>query len=571
MEPAHGGGGLGEVLVILAAAVAAVLVFRRLRITPVLGYLAAGYAVGPHGLGLVETGRVAALAELGVVFLLFAVGLELSFERLSALRRHVFGLGTVQVAATGTAIAAALAAAGLGWQAAVVLGGGLALSSTAVVLQMLGERRELATPAGRIALSVLLLQDLAVVPLLTVVPLLGGAAGGGAAGGMGSALLKAAAALALIVFGGRLVLRPLLRRVAQTRAPELFTGVALLVVLGVGWLTAQAGLSMALGAFLAGLLIAETEYRHQVEGDILPFRGLLLALFFMTVGMEVDVSILAARPALVLGGLAGLLAVKAGAAWAACRLFGVEPAPAVRVALSLAQAGEFGFVLFSLAVAGGALDRETAAVAVLVVALSMTATPLLFALGARAARRLERAREGGAAHIERQTREMARHVLIAGFGRSGRTLARLLEARGAGWVALDVDAARVEEAHAAGLPVYFGDASRREVLRAAGIHRAAAAVVTLDDPRAAGHALAALRAEVPEVPVLVRARDATHSRELGAAGATRVVPELVEGSLRLGGALLEELGEPADAVERLLDEFREEAYARLEDLGSRPA
>ena len=563
----HGGFDVTQVLVILAAAVAAVLVFRRLRITPVLGYLAAGVLLGPHALRVVDPERVAGLAELGVVFLLFAIGLELSIERMVALRRHVFGLGTLQVAATGTVVGVALAAAGLPIGAAVVLGGGLALSSTAVVLQMLAERRELATPAGRIALSVLLLQDLAVVPLLTLVPLLG-SDGGTAAAAIGVAMLKGIAAFAVIVFGGRILLRPLLRRVAQARAPELFTGVALLVVMGVGWLTAQAGLSMALGAFLAGLLIAETEFRHQVEGDILPFRGLLLALFFMTVGMEMDLRLLAGRPGLIAGCVLGLVAVKAAVAWTACRLFRVPPASSARVALSLAQAGEFGFVLFGLAVGAGALEPEMSGVAVLTVAFSMALTPLLIVAAARVGRRVDAGQEHGPEQISGETRELSRHVLIAGFGRVGRTLARILDAREVGWIALDLDAARVGEGRKAGLGVYFGDASRIEVLRAAGVHRAVAAVVTLDDAESAGRALAALRAEVPDIPVLVRARDTSHSRELLAAGATRVIPELVEGSLQLGGALLAALGDPPDGVDRLIDRFRGEAYERLEDLHS---
>ena len=558
-------GGLSEILVVLAAAVAVVLVFRRLRVTPVLGYLAAGVLIGPHGAGVIDAQRVQALAELGVVFLLFSIGLERSLQRMGQLRRLVFGLGTAQVAATAALAALFASLAGLPAGGALVIGGGLALSSTAVVLRMLGERRELSTRFGRVCLSVLLFQDLAVVPLLALVPALAGA-GGSAAGALGTALAKGVGALVVIAAGGRLLVQPLLRAVARARVPELFTGVTLLIALGVGWLTSLAGLSMALGAFLAGVVIAETEFRHQVEGDIEPFRGLLLALFFMTVGMGIDLALLAGRLPLVLALVAALVAGKAGVLAALSRLFGLPGGMAARVGLTLAQGGAFGFVLFALAASAGALDGDAAALASLVAAFSMAATPGLVWLGERAERRLSPRREATGDEIAAAAGELHGHVVIAGYGRVGQTLGRLLEDQRIPHVALDADAALVEAARRHGLPAFFADAARAEILRAAGVEHAAAVVVTLDEPRAAERAVAAVRRASDAVPVLVRARDTAHSRQLRAVGATAVVPEVVEGSLELGETLLRALERPLDEVRGALDAFRADDYARLEGL-----
>ena len=555
--------GLREILIILAFAVGAVILFRRLRLTPVLGYLAAGALIGPHALGLIpDVHAVERLAELGVVFLLFAVGLELSLERIAAMRRLVLGLGGLQVAVTAVVLFAGLRVAGMPGPASAVLAGGLALSSTAVVLRLLQERGELPTRAGRAALAILLFQDLAVVPLLTVTPLLGGD-GGALLRSVGIALLKAAVALVAIVAAGRLAVRPLLNAVAGSRTPEVFTGIALLLVLGVGWITQAAGLSMALGAFLAGILIAETEYRHQVEGDIEPFRGLLLALFFMSIGMGLDAAALVRDAPVVLGGAALLILVKTMVTGGLALAFGTGRGTAGRLGVLLAGGGEFGFVLFTLAAAGGALTPETASLATLVVAVTMALTPFLAALGARMEKRMEapdwEAALDGAA-------EAGARVVVAGFGRVGQTLARLLEEQGVPYLALDMDTARVAAARGRGFPAYFGDARRAEVLRAAGVHRAEAVVITLDDPASAERAVAAVRRENDHVPVLVRAHDTAHSRHLLEAGATTVVPELVEGSLQLAETLLRGLHVPRAEVDGLLERVRDRSYALLEDV-----
>jgi CPA2 family monovalent cation:H+ antiporter-2 len=543
-------------------------IFRRFQASAVLGYLVAGSAIGPHGLDLLRGPRaVTALADLGVIFLLFSIGLGLSVERLSSLRRYVFGLGTLQVVITTLAITLTLRLAGVSGDAALVLGAGLALSSSAIVLHVLVERREIATMQGRVAFAVLLLQDLAVVPLLTLVPLL---AGSGQRLGMalGLALLKAAATLVVIVAIGRLALRPVLRTVARGGTPELFTGIVLLLVLGIGWVTEQAGLSMALGAFLAGLLVAETEYRPQVESDVQPFRGLLLALFFMTVGMGIDAGLLWRHAPLLAGLLAALLIGKALILAGLCRAFGLSLGMGAGIGLMLAQGGEFAFVLFTLARGRGLLSADAAQGAILIVGLSMVATPALLTAARMVFRRHHQA-AGAAAALGHETRELRDHVVIAGFGRVGQTLALLLESRLVPYLALDLDAERVAEARRRELPVYFGDASRAEVLRAAGIEQARMAAITLDQPDAAARSVQVLRAMSPELPVLVRARDVAQAEQLAGAGATEVVPEIVEGSLQLGEMLLRRLGATRDEVDQVLDEFRRRTYSRLSDLISR--
>ncbi len=558
---------LQPTLIILAAAIIVVPLFRRLRITPVLGYLLAGLLIGPHALGLVrELEVIETLAEFGVVFLLFAIGLELSLERLLAMRRHVFGMGSLQVVLTTAAFYALGRAAGLGAADAFVLGGGLALSSTAVVLRMLEENGDMHSRGGRMALAVLLLQDLAVVPLLTIVPLLGGD-GGSLLPSLGIAAAKALGAMGLIIITGRLLLRPVLRTVAAARTPELFTGITLFLALGVSWLTGLAGLSMALGAFLAGLLISETEYRHQVEGDIEPFRGLLLALFFMTIGMGIDVRLLASNAPLVLGGVLALVVVKAVVIAGLARAFGQPAGTAVFVGLALAQAGEFAFVLFTLAIGAGAMSREVGGIALLIVALSIAITPVLLRLGRTAAARLrKKAIEDPMDQLDREAHDLRKHVLILGLGRAGRTVVRLMEAHGTEYLGLDLDPDTVSAERVRGVPVFYGDGTRAEVLRAAGLRRASGVIVTLDDPAAAARALRAIRAENDDIPIMVRARDTGQCGPLAAAGATGVIPELVEGSLQLGGRMLLALGESRDEVEAALADLRENSYSRLIDL-----
>ena len=461
----------------------------------------------------------AILGQLGVVFLLFSIGLELSIDRLVGLRRYVFGLGVAQVVVTTLVLWFILRGLGLDRGAALIVGSGLALSSTAVVLQILVERRELGTPHGRVAFAVLLLQDLAVVPLLTLVPLLARREAS-VLSALGGAFLKAAAALIIILALGRLALRPMLRLVARDGTPELFTGIVLLVVLGVGWLTEQVGLSMALGAFLAGLLMAETEYRPQVEGDIQPFRGLLLALFFMTVGMGLNLELLLEQWLVLVGLLFALLVAKATILLVLSRAFGLSLAVAAAVALMLAQGGEFGFVVFSLAQQAGAISAHTAQLAVLVVGLSMAVTPVLLTSSREVLRRLERPSDQSHDALVADTSEMNEHVVIAGFGRVGQTLGLLLDSRFIRYIALDLNPELVAEARRRGLPVFYGDSSRADVLKAAGIERAQMAVSTLDDPEAASRAVHTLRRLRTSMPIIARAHDVVECERLVRAGAT---------------------------------------------------
>jgi CPA2 family monovalent cation:H+ antiporter-2 len=561
----HGSEQMQDFLIMLVAAVLVVSLFRRLRASAVLGYLVAGALIGPSGLALLHDARAATvLGQLGVVFLLFSIGLELSIDRLVALRRYVFGLGAAQVVGTAVVFWLGLRALGLDSGAALILGSGLALSSTAVVLQILVERRELATAYGRVAFSVLLFQDLAVVPLLALVPLLGRPEST-IVSALAGAFLKGIAALLVIVAVGRLALRPLLRWVARTDTPELFTGIVLVLVLGVGWTTEQMGLSMALGAFLAGLLIAETEFRPQVEGDIQPFRGLLLALFFMTVGMGMDLSASWAGWLLLVALLLALLVLKSSLLVVLCRTFRLPLSVAAAVGLMLAQGGEFGFVLFALAQQAGVLAPETAQTAVLVVGLSMAVTPALLASSRTVYHGLEDSPAASHQALLEETGETKGHVVIAGFGRVGRTIGLLLDSRFIPYVALDLDPELVADARRRGLPVFYGDASRADVLKAAGIERAKMVVSTLDAPGTAGRAVDVLR-KLTSVPIVARARDVAESERLLMAGATAAVPEIVEGSLQLGGVLLRTLGESADTVNQVLEQFRRETYARLAEL-----
>jgi len=558
----HHSGPLLAVIALLAAAVLCVALAQKLRVSPVLGYLAGGLVIGPSGLALVKlTEETALLAEFGVIFLLFAIGLELPMERLKAMRRYMFGLGLAQVALCSVAIGLAAWWFGTGTAAVLVIGGALALSSTATVLQLLVERGEATAQFGRVAIAILLFQDLAVVPLLAMIPLLGAVETGDGgldsiAAALGLAGLKAAAALLAIAALGRWVIRPAFHLVAATRNGELFVATSLLVVAATAWGTEVAGMSMALGAFLAGLLLAESAYRHQVEADIEPFRGLFLGLFFVTVGMSIDLKHLAASGVSVLGIALALMTGKALAIVALGRLFGLSAAVAVRVGLTLAQGGEFAFVILGQATALAVVDPDVAQTLSAAVVISVVATPGCVWLGRVLAEQLEQRDGRRLGDLSNEELDIADHVIIAGFGRVGQTVARLLESAGVPFVALDRDVHRVIEGRAAGRPLFFGDASRPEVLKHAGCARARAAVITLDQTGAAERAVALLRQAHPDLPIVVRCRDLDHRAEMRDLGATELVPETLEPSLQLGARALRLAGAPASAVERAMDAER---------------
>jgi CPA2 family monovalent cation:H+ antiporter-2 len=556
---------LYDVLVFLVAAVVVVPAFRRLRTSPVLGYLAAGILIGPHGLAVIRDSESAhTLAEFGVVFLLFMIGLELSVERLRLLGRYVFGLGALQVTITACLIGGVAWALGATGEAAMIIGGGLALSSTAFVLQLLIERGERGASFGKISFAVLLFQDLAIVPLLMLVTLLGKGEGSFVMV-MGFAILEAAAALVLVVGVGRLVLRPVYRFIAETRSSELFVATTLLMVLGTGWLMSLVGISMVLGAFLAGILLSETEYRHQVEADIRPFRGILLGLFFMTVGMSIDITLIQRELVQITLIVIGLMVGKSIVTAALCRGFGLPVGVSVRVGLLLSQGGEFGFVLFLTASALGLLPMETTQMLLASVTLTMAATPVMAYVGGRFSSFLARREKVSVAGVEQIGEDLHDHVLIAGFGRVGQTVAKILSAGGISYVALDLDATRIAACRAKGMPVFFGDASQIEILNSAGASRARGAVVTIDQPATADRILAAVHEFFPDLPIFVRARDLLHGRRLETEGATQAVPETLEASLQLGAIAMTSMGVRSDEVMGIIEDLRKDDYANLGD------
>lgn len=564
---------LKDVLVFLVAAGLIVPLFHRARVGAVLGFLLIGIAVGPYGFGTLaadypwlryltieDRARVEPFAELGVMFLLFLIGIEMSVERLWSLRRFVAGIGSMQFLLSAVAFGVALSLVGASASAATILGVGLAMSSTAVVMQLLEEQGRTATPLGQVAIAVLLFQDLMVAPVLFGGEIL--ARGGDVASGLAIALLQAAVTIAAILVAGRFVLRPLFTFAARTGSRELIMAMTLLLVIGVASVTGYAGLSTALGAFLAGVLLSETEYRHQVEVDVAPFKGLLVGLFFITVGMTIDVRVIWAEIDSILLMVAVLLVVKAVILFAACRLFGVPLAVTVEAAILLAQAGEFAFIVIALGRSTGLVPGEFAVAATAVVGISMMLTPLL-AVGARAlAARIQPLEHRDHMPSEEQV-EATDHVIIGGYGRVGQLIGRLLRAENVPFVALDSNAELASEGAKRGEEVFFGDASRQEFLRRAGAAGARAFVVTVNSPRAAERMIAAARRERPDAPVFARARDPEHASRLLKLGAVEVTAEALEASLQLGARVLEGLGVPDEAVARRLDDVREREHARI--------
>lgn len=556
-------GPLVDIVTALAAAVVIVPVSIRIGASPVLGYLATGLAVGPHGFGLVEEGPALHLfAEFGVVFLLFSIGLELSFERIRIMRRLALGLGAAQVVVTAAVIAAIGTALGLAPMTAGILGCALALSSTAVVLQLMVERGEQVTRIGRVAIAVLLFQDLAVVPMLAALPLLG-ASGEDALMALGLAVVKAAVALVGISLAGRYLSQPAFRRIAALRNPDVFMGATLLVVLGTALLTALAGMSLALGAFLAGALLAGTAFRHQIEGDIEPVRGLFLGVFFLSVGMGIDLALVLRELPLVLGLTAGLILVKAAVLGGLARGFALPVSLSVRSGLLLAQGGEFAFVVMATAGSFGLIAPTEAAPIVAAVAFSMALTPLLDAAGRRLEQLLTPPVATPQTALGDEAADLEEHVLVLGFGRVGRTLAHVLENSRRPYLALDLDSERVTQGRGQGHNVFFGNGARRDVLRAAGIERATAVVVTIDNAGAAERAVRTIRHAAPGVQIIARAHDTRHADRLRVAGADRVLPETIEASLMLAAATLDAVGQSAEETEACLGQLRADGYAQL--------
>ncbi len=550
-----------EILSLLGAAVVAVLISMRLGLGSQLGYLAAGAAIGPFGVGVVtDAENLRHIGEFGVVFLLFMIGMEMKPQRLWIMRRLVFGLGGVQVLVTGAVLAAA-AHFLLGWDAnvAIVIGLGLALSSTAFGMQMLSERNELTSHHGRNSFAILLFQDLAVVPLIVLLPLL--AVGEIAVTtSMGLAVVQAAGIIVAVILAGRYAIGPAMHTIARIGNSDTFVAMALLLVLGFAWVMNQVGLSLALGAFMAGVLLAESEYRHQIEADILPFRGLLLGLFFMSVGMSLDPVPLAEHAGLVIGATVALLCLKTMITISLSLIARAPVAVAIRTGFLLSQAGEFGFVLFSIAAGDGILPPDILDLAIAVVVLSMILTPAMVFIGGRIAERFAIAVPG---EVHSEVAEESRPVLIAGFGRVGETIANMLAAADVPYVAIDADADRVKRARRHGYHVYFGSAGRPEVLRSVGAEHARLIVVTLDDSKVAEAMVRTVRRIYPHVPIHVRAHDWDIADTFTELGVDHAMPETVEASLRLGAAALEAAGVDVERRRALFEDLSAENFAKM--------
>jgi len=558
----------GVLIFLVAAGIVVPLLHRYLG--TVLGFLLVGLVLGPYGIGylddyypilsyitLEDPKAAEPLAELGVVFLLFLLGMELSIPRLWQLRRYVLGVGLVQVGVCIFVIGTAIRFSGITPPAGLILGMCFALSSTAIVMQLLIDQHRAASPVGRVALSVLLFQDLCVVPVLFTVGILEARSAGDKS--LVHLLLpfaQAFAAVALIMVIGRYIVTPLMRSAARTGSRELIMAITLTIVVGISAATGASGLSVALGAFLAGLLLSDSEYRHQIEVDLDPFKGLLLGIFFVSVGMAIDLQVVWAHIGWILLALIGLIVVKAAALYLAARLFRVARPVAAEIALLLAQGGEFAFIVIGLSTAKGLLDVEIATSAIAVAGLSMMITPLLAAIARRLGERLETADQEAQHSPDAAMTGLRDHVVIGGFGRVGQTIAKVLDSENVPWIAFDTNGALVTEQREKNRPVYFGDASRHEILHHAGYKRARAFIVTLGSAEATERMVMEIVKLRPRAVVLARARDAQHATRLTELGATDAIPEAVEASLQLAGRLLENLDFPDDVADRRIAEVR---------------
>lgn len=543
---------LAEAIIYLAAAIIAVPICKRLGLGSVLGYLSAGIIIGPFGFGFIrDQEHVLHFAELGVVLLLFIIGLELQPSRLWVLRRMVFGLGSAQVFLSAAAIGVLAWAYGLTPTAAVVTGLILALSSTAFVLQLLAEKKQLTTRHGRAAFSILLFQDLAVIPLIAILPLIGS----GASGGFNPlSIATMLAAIAALIVGGHYLLRPLLRLVARSKLPEIFTATALLVVIGAALIMQFAGMSMVLGAFIAGMLLADSEYRHALEADIAPFKGLLLGLFFIAVGMKVNIGLLLQEPATILLIVIALMLAKALVIYPLARIFGLcDTKSAVSLAAVLSQGGEFAFVLFALVERENIIDTSMIDKMILGVAVSMMLTPIFYLISERLAGRMSEEREAEYDDME----DEGNAVLIAGFGRVGQIVGRLLRIKGHSFTALEIDSSQVDVVRSYGSKVHFGDASRIDLLRAAGADRANLFVLAIDDIESSIKVAETVIGNFPNLKIVARARNRRHAHRLMDLGVSHIFRETLLSSIAMSGRVLEILGFDDDEVARALNTFRE--------------
>ncbi|MGQ0455636.1 MAG: cation:proton antiporter domain-containing protein [Hyphomicrobium sp.] len=566
-----------DALVVLGTAGVAVPLLHRFRISPVLGFLFAGAALSPHGLGLLTSTvpaldwitisspeRVAKLAELGVVFLLFLIGLELSFERLLTMRRLVFGLGSLQVLTCGAIMGALALWLGEPPTAALVIGAALSLSSTAVVIEVLAGQKRLATATGRTSFAILLFQDLAVVPILFLIGVLDPKSNGSVGGGILTALAQAGAALILIVTIGRYLLQPLFRLVAQTNNQDMFIATTLFVAVGTSFATALSGLSMALGAFVAGLLLAETEYRRAVEATIEPIKSLLLGVFFFSVGLSLDLGLVVREPAKIATFTLPHLILQGAVIFMLARMFGVQRAAALESAALLAPGGEFAFVVLTLALSSGLVAPETTKVLLTSVALSMALIPLLGATARKINARMAPPAVRDPELAALPSLEKPSTALVVGYGRVGQLTGDMLETHGVSYVAVDHDARLVSEMRRKGKPVYFGDVRQLDFLERCGLGAVKATIITIHTQSAIDSIVTAIRSAYPKLVIVARAKDATHARQLYTLGVTDAVPETIEASLQLSEAALVGLGVPTGVVIASIHEKRDEFRAELQ-------
>ena len=566
-----------DALIVLATAAIVVPAMHRLKVGPILGFLAVGAALGPYGLGqLVEafplvgwftvTGekQIEFIAELGVVFLLFFIGLEVSLRRMITMRKLVFGLGGLQVVVTALAIGLACTFAGVAPAGALVVGFCLALSSTAVVVELLSKQRRMTSTTGRTTFAILLAQDLAVVPLLFVIGVLGGQEDGSVIQGVLYALLQAAVAIALIAVVGRRLLKPLFRQVATTDSPELFMAATLLVAVGAGVVAAFAGLSMTLGAFIAGLLLAETEYRRAIEAMIEPFKGLLLGVFFFSVGMHIDLQFIWREPLLVLAGVVAMLILKTAILVPIARLWGLSWAQATEIGLLLAPGGEFAFIGIGLAFSAKLMDQRVASEVLAVVSLTMALLPLLALLGRRLATHLKDVVPGDPLATVLPPDDHAPRVIVVGHGRVGQLVCDMLEEHKVPYLVTERDAQLVARWRKLARPVFYGDVSNKLFLERCGIGEAPALIVTIDGATAVDDIVRTARARRPDVLSVARAHDARHARHLYSLGVTDTVPETIEASLQLAESALVGLGVPMGSVIASIHERRENVRKELQ-------
>lgn len=571
-----------EAMVLLATAAVLVPIGQRFKLSPILGFLIAGAVLGPHGLGALKSflpplewvtisdeRGLGAIAELGVVFLLFIIGLELSFKRLITMRRLVFGLGSAQVAISAIIIGGIAALLGAKPGAAVVIGLSLALSSTAIVIEVLSRKGRLSSTTGRTSFAILLLQDLAVVPLLFLVSILGPEHQGSLLGGLALAFGQAVVVIGLISLVGTALLRPLFRLVASADSTELFVAAALFVVVGSGLATASAGLSMALGAFIAGLLLSETEYHRAIEATIDPFKGLLLGVFFFSVGMSLDLSTLIANPFPIIAGIVGLLVIKGGVLVGLLRLFGIPWPSTIETAFLLGPGGEFAFIVIGLAMAKGIISDERGAWVLAITSFSMALVPLLDHVARRLARRVTTKQEPNPVLSVAPPQERVDAIVI-GSGRVGGLVSDMLSRHKIKHIIVEKDPAAVARCRAAGLPVYFGDAKNPVFLKHCGIDEAKGVVITINKPSAVGEIVTAVRELRNDILIVARARDAEHARHLYKQQVTDAVPETIEASLQLSEATLVGLGVPTGPVIASIHEKRDEFREQLQGAAGRP-